>query len=123
MEKNLLTVRELNEKDILFLADYRFNADAAYLLSRGVETTKMPTRKNFTAMLQAQLALPYKEKAYVLVSEANGKPIGHSNLNPLQYANYACMRLHIWDAKDCKKGFGEDIIKLSLPYLFYKFYA
>src|SRR4051812_29081329 len=79
----MLTVKELDENNIPLIADYWFNATPEYLLGMGVDITKLPTREKFTAMLLAQLALPYPEKkAYALIWELDGKPIGHSNVNP-----------------------------------------
>ena len=122
MEKNLLTVRELTEKDIPLVADYWLNADAIYLTQLGVESTKLPSREQFTAMLHAQLALPYSEKkAYALIWEVNNKAIGHSNLNPIVYGDHAYMHLHIWCAHDRKKGYGLELIKRSLPRYFNNF--
>lgn len=119
MEKNSLTVRELTQNDIPLLLDYWFTADDAYLNGMGVDVNKLPTPDEFDAGLNAQLSLPYPaKKAYALIWEANGKPIGHSNLNPVIYGNEGYMHLHIWNAADRKKGFGTDLVKLSLPYYF-----
>jgi len=115
----MLTVRELTFNDIESIANYWFNADEAYLKSLGVDIAKMPEREQFTAMLQSQVALPYdQKKGYVLTWEANGQPIGHSNVNPFTFGQDAYMHLHIWDPADRKKGYGVELIRLSLPYYF-----
>lgn len=119
MEKNSVSVRELTRKDIPLIADYWLTSDALYLCSLGVDSTKLPSHEQFTSMLQSQLNVPYPEKkAYALIWEEDGKPIGHSNVNPIVYSDHAFMHLHIWEAVNRKKGFGEDLIKLSLPYYF-----
>lgn len=115
----MLTVKELDEKNIPLIADYWFNATPEYLLGMGVDTAKLPTREQFTAMLLTQLELPYPEKkAYALIWELDGKPIGHSNVNPSFYGNHAYMHLHIWTPEARKQGFGLDLVKMSLPYYF-----
>jgi RimJ/RimL family protein N-acetyltransferase len=116
---NPLSVRELEEKDIPLLANYWFTATPEYLSNMGVDPSKMPANEQFTATLKAQLALPYPEKkAYALIWEVDGEPIGHSNVNPSFYGDYAYMHLHIWTAETRKQGFGLDLVKMSLPYYF-----
>jgi RimJ/RimL family protein N-acetyltransferase len=116
---NVLSVRELEEKDIPLVVGYWFNATPESLHGMGVDTAKLPKNEEFTAMLEAQLALPYPEKkAYALIWEANGEPIGHSNVNPLYYGDYAYMHLHIWTPQARKQGFGLDLLRMSLPYYF-----
>ena len=119
MNKNTLTVRELEQKDVRMIADYWFTATPEYLNNMGVDTTKMPSREDFTAMLATQLTLPYNEKkGYAVIWEVNGKSIGHSNLNPVEYGDHGYMHLHIWQPEYRKSGYGTELIKLTLPYFF-----
>ena len=105
MEKNSVTVRELTQKNIPLIADYWLTNDTDYLRGLGVDFAKFPSRKDFTAMLQSQLALPYNEKkSYALIWEADGKPIGHSNVNPILFGDHGYMHLHIWEPENRKKG-------------------
>lgn len=121
MEKNLLSVREAGKKDIPLIADYWFNADAAYLEGMGVDVPMMPSREQFMARLEAQVALPYPEKqVYAIIWEYDGRPIGHSNLNPVVYGREGSMHLHIWEQEMRKKGFGAGLVKMSLPFYFGK---
>lgn len=116
---NPLSVRELEEKDVSLVADYWFTATPEHLNNMGVDPSKLPDTEQFKAMLKAQLALPYNEKkAYALIWEADGKPIGHSNVNPLFYGDYAYMHLHIWTLEARKQGYGLDLVKKSLPHYF-----
>lgn len=121
MVKNNVNVRELEQKDISLLADYWFTADAAYLKSMGVDVSKLPTRQQFEAMIDAQAALPYPEKrAYALIWELNGEAIGHCNLNPVYYGDHGFMHLHIWKPAVRQMGLGEQLVKMSLPWFFNK---
>ena len=122
MHKNKLSVREAQEKDIQLIATYWFDAEPEYLKDLGVDTTKMPTYEQFCSMLGAQLLLPYEEKrAYALIWEADGEAIGHSNLNPVTYGEEAFMHIHIWNKENRQKGYGFDLIKMSLPLYFKNF--
>jgi RimJ/RimL family protein N-acetyltransferase len=81
--------------------------------------SRLPARELFEQALLGNLALPYpKKKAYALIWEANGTPIGHSNLNPVTYGDEGYMHLHIWQEANRKKGWGAGLIALSLPWYF-----
>lgn len=119
MDKNNLTVNEIQEKDIPLIADYWFNAEPSYLEGMGVDVTKMPSKDDFKAMLYTQLTLPYEEKkAYGVIWYVNGEAVGHSNVNPVEYGDHAYMHLHIWKKDFRNNGYGVDFIKKSLPYFF-----
>lgn len=119
MEKNILNVRELKQTDIPLLLDYWFNSGEEYLKSMGVDITKLPTPDDFAAGLNAQLSLPYPaKKAYALIWECNGMPIGHTNLNPVEYGNEAYMHLHIWQPGSRYSGMGTQLVERSLPLYF-----
>jgi RimJ/RimL family protein N-acetyltransferase len=119
MPENLLSVREIEEKDIDFLANYWANADAAFLLSMGADINKLPEREELKKMLAEQLSLPYEEKkSYCIIWLADDKAIGHSNVNKIIYAEEAYMHLHLWNADVRKKGFGVALVKMTIPYFF-----
>jgi RimJ/RimL family protein N-acetyltransferase len=119
MSQSDLHVRELEEKDIALLADYWFNATPEQLQAMGADISKLPEREAFENRLRSQLTLPYEKKeAYALIWEVNGKPAGHSNLNPVMYDGHGFMHLHLWDNKLRHKGIGTELVRMSLPYFF-----
>ena len=112
----------MEEKDIPLFADYWFTAEDAYLVGMGVDLTKMPTREQFTVNLKTQLSLPYEQKrAYALILEANGEPVGHCNLNPVAYGKEGSMHLHIWKPEARRMGYGAEMVKMALPRFFSNF--
>jgi len=115
----MLSVREIQVTDIELIANYWLDSDDDFLVSMGVDLTKVPTRDQLTSMLKSQISSPYEEKAsYALIWELDGKPIGHCNVNSIVFETDAYMHIHIWDACHRQKGFGLPLIKLSLPYFF-----
>lgn len=117
-----LSVRELMQDDIPLLADYWLTASDEHLMRLGADRAKLPSRENFVKMLEAQLALPYQGKnAYALIWEEAGRPIGHCNINPIAYGDYAYMHLHKWDNDGRQRGAGTALVKMSLPYFFKNF--
>ena len=116
-----LNVREIRESDINFIADYWSTATPEYLLNMGVDLKKMPARSDFLTMLSNQIKLNYEhKKSFALIWEVDGKPVGHSNVNPIEFGNQAFMHLHIWYPEYRGKGFGEKFVKLSIPLFFEK---
>ena len=119
MSDAVLSVRELTKLDIDLVVNYWLTADDTFLEGMGVDLTKMFNRAAWIAMLQKQLDTPIEEKqSYCLIWLVDGKPIGHSNVNKIIFGQEAYMHLHIWYPDARGKGYGVDLIKLSLPYFF-----
>jgi RimJ/RimL family protein N-acetyltransferase len=115
----MLSVREIQHKDINLICDYWMNAGDDYLLGMGVDRKKMPSRDSFSRMLKEQLSLPVQSKnAYCLIWENEGKAIGHSNTNPTKYGEEATMHLHLWDDESRRKGLGLHLLRMSLKSYF-----
>ncbi|GAB2533419.1 GNAT family N-acetyltransferase [Rufibacter soli] len=119
MEEKILSVRELQARDIAPLSDYWFSADPAYLQGMGVDLAKIPAQDQWQEMLEAQLAQGYEEKqSYCLIWEANGQAIGHTNVNKIIFGQEAFLHLHLWKQDFRQKGMGTALVKKSLPYFF-----
>lgn len=121
MPETQLTVRELQETDIDFIASYWMQAEPAALLAMGADQNKMPSRDQFIHMLQGQLKLPLEQKrSYCLIWEANGSPIGHCNTNPTVFGEEAFMHLHLWHKEVRNRNLGTRLVQLSLRHFFEK---
>lgn len=115
----MFSTRQLTLQDIPLICDYWLNSDPEYLVSLGVDLSRLPPREGWEAFLTEQVNLPDENKtSYCLLWEADGKRVGHSNINKIIPGESACMHLHIWDAEDRKKGYGIEFIRLSLPVFF-----
>ncbi|MNH30184.1 hypothetical protein D3C79_904650 [compost metagenome] len=85
----------------------------------GVELSKLPTKEQWRGMLSEQLSQSYEEKkAYCVIWQIDGKPVGHSNVNKIIFGEEAFMHLHLWNNHDRKHGAGVELVKKSLPYFF-----
>ncbi|MFL5753225.1 MAG: GNAT family N-acetyltransferase [Bacteroidia bacterium] len=119
MKTEKLSVRALSERDIVPLSAYWLEADAAFMTSMGVDTTKIPEKEEWEKMLREQLGQSLEnKKSYCLIWEMDGEAIGHSNINKIIYGEEAYMHLHLWKNEVRKKGIGTELVKLSLPYFF-----
>lgn len=115
----MLSVRELTAADVPLLADYWASADKDYLLSMGALIEKIPPRENLAAMLGEQLLQSYPDKrSYAIIWLIDGQPVGHCNVNNIEFGNQASMHLHMWNGANRKKGSGAELVKMTLPWFF-----
>ncbi len=114
-----IKVRDLTIDDIKFIADYWLTSDPDYLISIGVDLSKLPTRKGLTKMLTSQINLPdSKKSSLAMILEINGIPSGHCNVNGIVYGQQATMHLHLWTSDNRQKGLGTMMVLKSLPTFF-----
>ena len=106
-----LSVREIKESDIPLIINYWINAEPAFLTGMGVDLDKMPLKEEWRPMLTQQIQLPYEQKkSYCIIWELNGKPIGHCNVNNINFGEEASMHLHIWYAEERKMGDRKSVV-------------
>lgn len=118
-ENSEITVREIQSKDIDLIADYWLNSDPDFLVSLGVDLDKRPAREDLQKMLSNQINTDIRQKqSYALIWELDGKPIGHSNVNGIDFGVEATMHLHLWQSENRRKGLGTKLVKKSLPFYF-----
>ncbi|AYA38916.1 N-acetyltransferase [Hymenobacter oligotrophus] len=118
----VLSVRELEARDIEAIADYWLQAEPAYLQGMGVDLGKLPTRAAWRHMLHAQLATPLLQKqSYCLVWEADGQAVGHCNINNIKPHEEAHMHLHLWPAGARRRSLGAALVQLSVPWFFERY--
>lgn len=121
MEKEKLSIRELTADDIDSINNYWHDSDASYLHAMGVDVQKLPGKDNFKNMLLNQLATPIEQKtAYCIIWQCDGEAIGHSNTNPTRYGEEAFMHLHVWKPENRRKGWGTELVRLSVAHFFEK---
>ena len=119
MNNSMLSVRPLQASDLDLLIQYWMNAEPAFLQGMGVDLDKMPTREQWLDMLSRQLTQSYQEKqSYAVIWEADGEPVGHSNVSKIEYGEKAYMHLHLWQSGVRRKGMGVELVRRSLPFYF-----
>ncbi|MEO8568455.1 MAG: GNAT family protein [Ginsengibacter sp.] len=117
--KNNLSVREIRESDISLIIDYWYDADDEFLYGLGVDINKIPSKEKWQNMFMEQISKPYQnKKSYCIIWEADGIPIGHSNVNKILFGQEAYMHLHIWKKEFRKIGYGARLVKMTLPLFF-----
>ena len=116
---NTLSVREITSADIDLIIAYWLSADVSFLNGMGADITKMLSGDEWKKMLTEQLNRSLKEKkSYCIIWLSDGHPVGHSNVNKIQFGEEAYMHLHLWKADSRQKGMGTVLVKMSLPIFF-----
>lgn len=122
MSKEVLSVRELQEKDINPITHYWLSAEKSFMEGMGVDVTKIPSKEKWNEMLAEQIKQTYEQKkSYCIIWELNGKAIGHSNINKIIFGEEAYMHLHIWLKDIRKEGLGTAFIRMTIPLYFEKY--
>lgn len=117
-----LTVREIEPTDIEKVVDYFVNADPEFLRGMGADKTKFPSREEWIEKLASELKKALEEKEhYYIIWLMDDQPIGHSNINKIEFGNVATMHLHLWKNDKRKSGLGLAFLRLTIPYYFRNF--
>lgn len=114
-----LSVRELQEQDIVPLSQYWFTAEPSFLIGMGVDLDKMPKEEEWMNMLAEQVRTPLEQKkSYCIIWEIDKVAVGHSNINKIIFGQEAAMHLHLWKPGIRKRGMGTELVKMTIPYFF-----
>jgi len=117
-----LNVREIEPNDIEKIVDYFGNAEDKFLRGMGADKSKFPKRKEWIEKLESEfLKSPEEKEFYYIIWLIDNQPIGHSNINNIEFGNIATMHLHLWKHDKRKNGLGFDFLKRTVPYYFKKF--
>ena len=94
-------VREMQGEDIEPIVRYFTSASSVFLASMGVDINKVPDKHTWIKLLNEELNKTYEEKElYYIVWLVDDQPVGHSNINNIQYGKEAFMHLHLWAGND-----------------------
>lgn len=114
-----ISVRQIQRDELHFVVDYFSNSDADYLLAMGADKSKMISKEDWIQKLNVDIDKPLKQKEfYYLLWLIDDKPVGHSNINKLEFGHKAYMHLHMWTSGKRKKGLGAEFVKLCIPIYF-----
>ena len=109
-------------EDIPLISRYWYGLTPAELNRMGADPSKMPNKEAFEQMLTEQLAASMEEKqGFATIWLVNDTPVGHCNINGIQFGRQANMHLHLWNPSTRQKGMGANLVKQSLPLFFENF--
>ena len=117
-----VSVRQMVKSDIDLIVDYFMNATPDLLTAMGADKTKLPNKTAWIKKLNIEFDKPNEKKEfYYIIWLLDNQPVGHSNINKIQYGKSATMHLHLWNGQNRKKGIGAEFLKRSLPFYFKNF--
>lgn len=120
MNHSKFSARLMTSDDIPFALDYWMSSSDEHLIGMGADPAKMPSRQDFENMLRGQLDIPMEDKkGLATIWLVDDQPVGHNNVNQINYGKDAKMHLHLWDQENRKKGWGVELLRHSIP-LFFK---
>lgn len=114
-----LSIEEAGITDFEYIVDYFRNATPDYLRQMGAEKELLPPRTEWIASIQSDWMKPLEEKRMCyIIWYADGRAIGHSNINKIVYGEQANMHLHIWFPEFRKSGLGVRLLRQAIPKYF-----
>ncbi len=114
-----ISVRPMNKEKIPLMVDYFLNSSSDFLRGMGADPTKLPERNSWIQKLEHDFSKNKKSKEYFyIIWLENGRPIGHTNINKIEYGKKALMHLHLWENTSRQKGIGSMLLKKSIPLFF-----
>ncbi len=117
-----LSVREITASDVELIVDYFVHADVDFLSGMGADKGKLPERSDWINMLIKELDKPTEDKKlYYILWQLDGQPVGHSNINYINYGNSANMHLHLWNSENRQSGIGTHFLRKTIPFYFDRF--
>lgn len=112
-------VRPLRLDEVGFRIDYFHDASDEYLLKLGVERALLPSREEWRAYYEEDFARPIGEReTYNLAWELDGRLVGFSSTDHIEFGEQAFMHLHIAREPQRRRGLGTEFVRLSVDEYF-----
>ena len=116
------TVRDMKPPEVESMIRYFLDADADFLDGMGVDPEKLPSASTWFELLAEDFARPIAQRQfYYLVWQAHGVPVGHCNINKIEFGQCAYMHLHIWREEHRRSGCATELLKPSIIQFFVRF--
>jgi RimJ/RimL family protein N-acetyltransferase len=109
-EQRVARPMEVSEVDLII--DYFHQASPEYLNSLGVDPSRLPARAPWKAAIEGQFALPVAQrKAFLVLWELGGVPVGFSTSDKIKFGREAYMHLHILRPEHRQAGNGAFFVR------------
>lgn len=115
-------VREMTLDETRLMIRYFREADAGFLDGMGVDPAKLPSEAAWFSLMTEDFDRPVTQRDfYYLVWEVDEVPIGHCNINRIEFGESAFLHLHMWDAEKRHRGLGTNLVRESILQFFERF--
>lgn len=114
-----LETREMGPGEETRVIDYFLNSDTAFLKGMGVDPARLPDRDRWTGLIREDMERTLEARQfYYLLWVADGEPVGHSNINKIEFGHRAFMHLHLWRPDLRRSGLGQHFIRACISRYF-----
>jgi RimJ/RimL family protein N-acetyltransferase len=112
-------VRPLRLDEVGIRIDYFHQASDEYLLKLGADRALLPSRADWLAHYEKDFARPLAEReTYNLAWELDGRLVGFSSTDHIEFGEQAFMHLHIVEEPNRRRGLGTEFVRLSVAEYF-----
>jgi RimJ/RimL family protein N-acetyltransferase len=112
-------VRPLRLDEVGVRIAYFHDASDEYLLRLGVDRALLPSRADWLAYYEEDFARPIAEReTYNLAWELDGRLVGFSSTDHIEFGEQALMHLHIIEEPNRRQGLGTEFVRLSVDAYF-----
>jgi len=88
----------------------------------GADPDKLPNYHSWHESLSKEVYLKASEQGYFYTIWMLGdQPVGHCNVNYIEYGLKANMHLHLWQNDTRRSGLGTSFVAMSVPLFFERF--
>jgi RimJ/RimL family protein N-acetyltransferase len=117
-----LSVREMKLSEVHLVIDYFYNSTPEYLDIMGVDPSRLLSREAWYAKLEAEFALPLKQRQWFpVIWLLNGGPVGYSSCDRIEFGEKAIMHLHVTRPELRRQGIGAECVCQSVEIYFENF--
>ncbi len=114
--------REMRQSEVDLMIRYFLEADTDFLSGMGVDPEKLPSPAAWRKLLDEDFGRPVEQRQfYYLLWQADGVPVGHCNINKIQFGQSAFMHLHIWKESSRRSGCATQLLRPSILRFFDRF--
>jgi len=114
-----VVVRPMRLDEVDVRIDYFHDASDEYLLKLGVDRTLLPSKDVWRAYYAEDFARPLAEReTYNLAWQLDGRTIGFSSVDHIEFGDHAFMHLHIVEEPRRRSGLGTEFVRLSVDEYF-----
>ena len=101
--------------EVVHMVDYFHDADDDFLALLGADRDRFPTRQEWTDLVRTDMDRTFPERDfYYLAWEVDGRPVGHCNINKIDFGRQAFLHLHMWDGLARGQGLGTQLLAHSV---------
>ena len=112
-------VRPMRLEEVDVRIDYFHDASDEYLAHLGVDRALLPGREEWRAHYERDFARPLAERdTYNLAWELDGRLVGFSSVDHIEFGAEAFMHLHIVEVPLRHSGLGTEFVRLSVDHYF-----